>query len=77
VLRDDSWRFRITVWGDYFAVITRWMKDRPTEYPDRDLFRKALEAAGMAVEISPLWGRMPFNNHLIIGRRTCSRATIE
>jgi 2-polyprenyl-3-methyl-5-hydroxy-6-metoxy-1,4-benzoquinol methylase len=77
VLRDDSWRFRITVWGDYFAVITRWMKDRPTEYPDQDLFRKAMEAAGMAVEISPLWGRMPFNNHLIIGRRTCSRATIE
>jgi len=68
-LRDDSWRFRVTVWGDYFAVITRWMKAQPTMYPDADQFRSVLQGAGMEVTISPMWGKMPFNNHLIIGTK--------
>ncbi|MDZ4288350.1 MAG: class I SAM-dependent methyltransferase [Prosthecobacter sp.] len=68
-LRDDSWRYRVTVLGDYLAVITRWMKARPTEYPDAAQFRSVLESAGMEVRLSPLWGGTPFNNHLIIGTK--------
>lgn len=66
-LRDDSWRYRITVLGDYLAVITRWMKARPTEYPDTAQFQSVLEAAGLQVRLAPLWGGTPFNNHLILG----------
>ena len=68
-LRDSSRRYKITVLGDYLAKITFWMKDAPTAYPDADQFREVLSAAGLQVEISPLWGGTPFNNHLIVAQR--------
>ena len=68
-LRDDSWRFRVTVLGDYLAKVTFWMKAAPTCYPDAEQFRKVLTEAGLQVEISPLWGGTPFNNHLIVAQR--------
>lgn len=68
-LRDTSLRFRITVAGDWLAKLTFWMKAGPVCYPDRDLFESVLGAAGLRVQISPLWGRTPFNNHLIVAER--------
>lgn len=68
-LKDDSRRFRITVLGDYLAKVTFWMKHAPTRYPEADQFRQVLSEAGLKVEISPLWGGTPFNNHLIVAQR--------
>lgn len=68
-LRDDSRRFRITVLGDYLAKVTFWMKDAPVYYPDAAQFQEVLSAAGLKVEITPLWGGTPFNNHLIVAQR--------
>jgi 2-polyprenyl-3-methyl-5-hydroxy-6-metoxy-1,4-benzoquinol methylase len=68
-LRDDSARFRITVAADWLAKLTFWMKSGPVCYPDRDLFESVLDAAGLKVEISPMWGGTPFNNHLIVAER--------
>jgi len=64
-LRDTTWRFRITVVGDLFASVTRWMKASPTCYPHADDFTDALSCYG-EVTITPLWGNTPFNNHLIV-----------
>lgn len=68
-LRDDSWRFRITVLGDYLAKYTFWMKAAPTCYPDAAQFQRVLGAAGLKVRIEPMWGGTPFNNFLIVGER--------
>jgi len=68
-LRDDSWRFRITVFGDYIAKFFCWMKAAPTRYPDADQFKRVLEKAGLRVRIEPMWGGTPFNNFLIVGER--------
>jgi 2-polyprenyl-3-methyl-5-hydroxy-6-metoxy-1,4-benzoquinol methylase len=68
-LRDDSWRFRITVLGDYLAKATLWMKAAPTRYPDAAQFQRVLAAAGLSVRIQPMWGGTPFNNFLIVGER--------
>jgi len=68
-LRDASWRFKVTVLGDWLAKATFWMKAAPTHYPTSGDFQKILSPFG-TVEISPLWGGTPFNNHLIILRRT-------
>lgn len=68
-LRDDSARFRITVAGDWLAKLTFWMKAGPVCYPDRELFESVLGAAGLKVQISPMWGGTPFNNHLIVAER--------
>jgi len=64
-LRDPSWRFRVTVLGDWLAKATFWMKAAPTHYPTADDFRRILCPFGH-VAISPLWGGTPFNNHLIV-----------
>ena len=64
-LRDASWRFQITVLGDWLAKATFWMKAAPTHYPTAADFQRILSAHGK-VSISPLWGQTPFNNHLIV-----------
>jgi 2-polyprenyl-3-methyl-5-hydroxy-6-metoxy-1,4-benzoquinol methylase len=63
-IRDDSWRFKITVAGDLLAKATRWMKAAPTHYPTRADFERILGPFG-DLEITPLWGKTPFNNHWI------------
>jgi len=68
-LRDESWRFRITVLGDYLAKFTFWMKAAPTRYPEAEQFQRVLNAAGLNVRIEPMWGGTPFNNYLIVGER--------
>ena len=68
-LRDESWRFKITVLGDWLAKATFWMKAAPTHYPTAEDFQRDLSPFG-SVRISPLWGKTPFNNHLIVLRRS-------
>ena len=64
-LRDEKLRFKITVLGDLLAKATFWMKAAPTHYPTASDFQRILSPCG-TVEISPLWGSTPFNNHLIV-----------
>lgn len=67
-IKDRSPRFAITLAGDLFARATRWMKAAPTHYPAAADFHRALAPFG-TVEISPLWGATPFNNHLVVLRK--------
>lgn len=64
-LRDDSWRFKVTYFGDLCAKATFWMKAAPTHYPTAEDFRRILSPFG-EVRIEPLWGGTPFNNHRIV-----------
>ncbi len=68
-LHEKGWRFEITRFGDALAKRFRWMKDAPAAYPTRETLREVLEAAGLEGTFSPLWGRTPFNNYLIVFRR--------
>lgn len=73
-LADESWRFRTTTMGDWFAKATLWMKAGPVAYPTADQFRRVLGEAGLSVSIRPLWGGTPFNNHLIVAQSAKSEA---
>lgn len=64
-LRDDSRRFKITVFCDYLAKASFWMKAAPTHYPTAEDFTRILSPHGK-VRVEPLWGGTPFNNHLIV-----------
>jgi SAM-dependent methyltransferase len=68
-LRDASFRFKVTVAGDIIAKATFWMKAAPTHYPTANDFHQVLAPFGN-VSISPLWGGTPFNNHLIVLKRS-------
>ena len=67
-LRENNGRFFTTLVGDMVAKWTFWMKAAPVHYPSHGFFRRVLEAEGFTVEIRPLWGRTPFNNHIILAR---------
>jgi 2-polyprenyl-3-methyl-5-hydroxy-6-metoxy-1,4-benzoquinol methylase len=64
-IKDESWRFKVTVAGDLLAKLTAWMKAAPTHYPTAADFERVLSKHGK-VRIEPLWGGTPFNNHLIL-----------
>lgn len=65
-LADESWRYRVTRGVDVFANAMRWMNAPPKTYPTRDGLESELGAFGLRVTSSPLWGRTPFNNWLVV-----------
>ena len=71
-LRDDSQRFQMTVLGDWLAKVTLWMKQGPVAYPSAEDLQSALGPLGLSLDIRPLWGGTPFNNHLIVAQRQAS-----
>jgi SAM-dependent methyltransferase len=67
---DDSGRARTTRVADRLANVVGWMQFRPRAYPTLAGLRATLEAAGLRVDARPLYGDTPFNNWLIVARRT-------
>jgi SAM-dependent methyltransferase len=68
-LRDESWRFRLSRAGDWFAKVTRWMKAHASSYPAREEIVAVLDAAGLSGSARRLTGRIPFNNFLLVFAR--------
>lgn len=69
VLRDASWRFRLTVAEERFASALGWMRFATGHFPRREDIEAPLAALGFDVRVEPLWGRTPFNSYLIVARR--------
>ena len=69
VLRDASWRFRVTRFEEFFMHAIRWMPRGALHYPGVEEIRAPLAEAGLAVEVTPLWARTPFNSYLVVARR--------
>ena len=68
-IRDDSMRFKITRLADHIARAASWMKAGPTCYPDISFIVQVMEEAGLSGKTRPLWGKTPFNNHLLVFSR--------
>ena len=69
VLREDSWRFRVTVAEERLARLLGWMRSPLSHFPVREDIEAPLRAMGFSVHTEPLWGRTPFNSYLITARR--------
>ncbi|MBB3344779.1 class I SAM-dependent methyltransferase [Luteimonas sp. RC10] len=69
-LADGSTRSRTSRITDRLANFAGWMQERARCYPTADGLRTQLEGAGLATTLRPLYGDTPFNNWLIVGRRT-------
>lgn len=65
-LDDGGARARTTRRIDALSRALRWMNAGPHAYPDPDALRARFAAAGLASRFSPLYGRTPFNNWLIV-----------
>ena len=69
VLRDDSWRYRLTVAEERFAAALGWMRFATGHFPRREDIESPLASLGFDVSVEPLWGATPFNSYLIVARR--------
>jgi SAM-dependent methyltransferase len=69
VLRDASWRFRVTVAEERFLALLGWMRFATAHFPRREDIESPLAALGLDVRVEPLWGGTPFNSYLIVARR--------
>lgn len=74
-VRDGSWRYRLTVLQETFSRVIRWLKADRLSFPSRLEVEAPFREGGFTVEVSPLWGRTPFNNHLFVFRRPSSGTT--
>lgn len=68
-VEDGSRRSRTSRVTDRLANWVGWMQFRPRSYPTRASLCAPLEAAGLRVRLSPLYGRTPFNNWLLVAER--------
>lgn len=66
-LRDDSWRYRATVIEETFAKSIGWLKVPRLNFPALSKFDAAFE--GFPRELTPMWGRTPYNNYMLVYRR--------
>lgn len=68
-LADNSGRDRTTRVTDMLAHLVGWMGTRPRHYPDAASVQAPLEAAGLHLQMTPLYGNTPFNNWLFVAVR--------
>lgn len=69
VLREANWRFHLTRVEEAWLRASGWMRTPVGHYPDADDIGGPLRASGLALSITPLWGRTPFNSHLVVAAR--------
>lgn len=68
-LADGSWRSRLTRANDRFGHWIGWMKTSFKAQPSAADLGATLRRHGLQADFTPLWGRTPFNNWLVIARR--------
>ena len=73
-LNDGSLRARITVTVDRLSKLWGWMRDAPRHYPELDRLQRKFAEHGLQVELTPFYGKTPFNNWLIVASRAADSA---
>lgn len=71
-LADRTWRSALTRATDRFGHVVGWMKTSFKAQPSAQELRQVLQRHGLHAEFKPLWGRTPFNNWLVVARRSVS-----
>jgi 2-polyprenyl-3-methyl-5-hydroxy-6-metoxy-1,4-benzoquinol methylase len=69
-LDDHDARTRFTRAMDVFSRRIGWMNTAPKRYPTRTELETLLARCGLQARFTPLSGRLPFNNWLIVGEKT-------
>ncbi|TCV97113.1 methyltransferase family protein [Luteibacter rhizovicinus] len=69
VIRDGSWRYRATVWEEWFIKTVRWIPEGAQYFPTEDDIRGVLEERSIRVNFTPLFGRTPYNSYLMVAHR--------
>ena len=74
-VRDGSIRYRLTAAQETFSRAIRWLKAERLNFPTREQILQPFRARDYEIEVTPLWGRTPFNNYLFVFKRAGSGTT--
>ena len=69
-LDDGGWRARLTRGADRFGHSMGWIKADFRAQPKPAALAATLAGLGLTADFHPAWGRTPFNNWLVVARRT-------
>ncbi len=68
-IRDSSWRYRATYVEETLARAIRWLRTGALNFPEAETVLGPFRERGFTIEVTPLWGRTPYNNYLFAFRR--------
>ena len=63
--RDSSWRYYATLLEEAFVRISGWIRGGRCHFPTREEVTAPFNGPGWEVSVTPMWGRTPFNSHLV------------
>ena len=67
--RDGSWRYFATLAEEVFVRSVGWIRGGRCQFPTLEEIRDPFDQLGWEITVSPMWGRTPFNSHLLEIRR--------
>lgn len=67
--RDSSWRYLATMIEEVFVRASGWIRGGHCHFPTRQEIETAFQSPHLSPSIRPMWGKTPFNSHLIEIRR--------
>jgi len=67
--RDGSWRYCATMLEEAFVRVTGWIRGGRCHFPTREAVIDPFKGPQWKVSVTPMWGRTPFNSHLIEAQR--------
>jgi len=68
-LAGDHARGWLTRLSDRLGHLSGWMRTAPRDYPTREGLLATLAGHGLQARCTPLYGRTPFNNWLVVARQ--------
>jgi len=63
--RDSSWRYFATMIEEGFVRASGWIRGGHCHFPTRQEVGAAFQSPALSVSVRPMWGKTPFNSHLI------------
>ena len=67
--RDRSWRYYATLIEEAFVRVSGWIRGGKCHFPTREEVTAPFNGLQWTISVRPMWGRTPFNSHLIAIRR--------
>lgn len=71
--RDRSWRYYATLFEEAIVRVTGWIRGGRCLFPTRENVTAPFAGPEWDVHVRPMWGRTPFNSHLVEIRRKPAR----
>ena len=67
--RDGSWRYYATMVEEAFVRLSGWIRGGRCHFPTREEVTAPFHGPQWKTTVTPMWGRTPFNSHLVEARR--------